>query len=88
VIESPTKISISNRILNLCHQHELKANYPASHLYLGEGEYEELRREVGRHHFGPAFSLPPLSLYPQGSHQFMGKAVFVLKDLTSHLALA
>jgi hypothetical protein len=88
MIESPAKISISNRILNLLQQHETEASYQAHRLYLGEGEFEELRREVGRFHSGPAFNLPPISFYQQGSHQFMGKAIFVLKDLTSHLALA
>jgi hypothetical protein len=84
VIESPATISIIHRIINLIRQHETEASYRTHHLYLGKDEYSELCLH-GLHH---QVAFPLVSLYQQGTIQFLGKNIFVLKDVPSHLALA
>jgi hypothetical protein len=86
MIEAVIKPDIVVRVNRLCDDYGMMATYSTRHLYLGREEYDELRArlDVSPHH--PA--LPPLGHYHQGSLQFLGMAVFVLKDIQSHLALA
>jgi hypothetical protein len=84
MIESPLSQPISKRILDLCCSHDSQATYRANRLYVGSSEYEELRRYAGDFLQAP----PLLKNYEQGTFQIFGKAIFVLKDIDSHLALA
>jgi hypothetical protein len=86
MIETIKPRPIFERIADLCRDHDRQACYLACRLYLGKGEYDELRVSLDKSPDHPA--LPPLGYYVQGSLQFLGKAVFVLKDTQSHLAVA
>ena len=83
MIESTQRQPISKRVLDLCRSHDCLATYSANRLYVGSSEYEDLRRCCGNF-----FTVPLLENYEQGTVQFFGKSIFVLKDIDSHLALA
>jgi hypothetical protein len=89
MIEATPPLSLFERIAKLCQEHDCKSSYPARRLYLGNSEYEELRLSYPGDGLESYLNLPPsLQLYKQGSFQIMGKAVFLLKDIYSHIALA
>jgi hypothetical protein len=90
MIETIKPRTIFERINDLCQDHDRRTAYLAYRLYLGSSEYNELRFSYSRNVLGPAqFNLlPPLQGYEQGALQFLGKTVFVLKDIQSHLAIA
>lgn len=83
MIESTQRQPISKRVLDLCSSHDCRASYSANRLYFGSSEYEDLRRCNDNF-----FTIPLLENYEQGTVQLFGKAIFVLKDIDSHLALA
>lgn len=85
MIESTPRKPISKRVLDLCYSHESRATYSANRLYFGSSEYEDLRR-CNDNFF--TITIPLLENYEQGTLQLFGKAIFVLKDIDSHLALA
>jgi hypothetical protein len=83
MIESIQRPPISKRVHELGRSHDSLATYTATRLYLGSSEYEDLRRSCG-----DFLTVPLLETYEQGTLQFFGKSIFVLKDIDSHLALA
>jgi hypothetical protein len=88
MIETIKPRPIFERITDLCQDHDRRATYLAYRLYLGSSEYNELRLSYNLLDNALLNLLPPLHGYEQGALQFMGKAVFVLKDIQSHLAVA
>lgn len=89
MIEAVIKPAIVLRVNQLCEDHVMMVHYVAMHLYLGREEYDELRALTENSSlYGSCGALPPLVNYPQGAYKFLGKAVFVLKDIQSHLAVA
>ncbi len=83
MIESPPRQHISKRVLDLCSSHDASSAYRAKRLYVGSSEYEDIRRCCCN-----LLTVPLLENYEQGTVEFLGKSIFVLRDIDSHLAIA